>query len=972
MISFYIATFINTMNEFVEKSLKELYLRYKNELQTAGDSNIELEIRFKDIKKEAFESIYTYCLNSPEFTNPTLETSINFVSDNIYEKHGKSDESSYVRTIMFDHKAVKSDSYVKKTKLMRPIYVKDYVTYAVTISKETPVAKFPTNPKAEVRFKIRTGFIYEGWRFDLTLVKRGDMSSIGSSLTQIRDNLFSRNLTVQNLLTEVDFGLIDNYEVEIERVDGPISDVSIAKKIFAMINQSYLSESIYQDEIYSVAEKFVSPARLPAFKHLKLKQLLNQAIALNKNTYYDGVYPADGFLATIKADGERVCVVIRGTCCRILGNTVMEIGTNCSADIEVIADCELLTDELRAGTINTADDDSSSSEDVGKDVDITEPAIEPGVGTDDVIGENTNDESTNTTNDTVTDEVTGGFSKDMKEFRIRVFDVITVGAKGVHNQGIEQRTKYLDAAVDSINKCFKTPVAFAAEYVVLDSKSLEAGYRSVYDKKYDHPTDGVMISEPGLNYTDTKNYKWKPYEFQTIDFLAVKCPQKLLGIKPFEIIPDQNLYLLFVGINRNMREQLGIEFLPHYKNMFDQYGGEYFPIQFSPSSNPLAYIYYHTGDSIDKKIVELGRDDKNTKWVFHRVRNDREMSRNYYGNDFRIAELTYTNYINPMTFSDLWNPSDGYFDHMSGDTHFASNKYKRFLISSLLKNNLSNVRWIIDEAAGRGADMNRYQEIGVEHALFIDIDSAAIAELISRKFSFFSRKNNGKKPGTNKIVVTAFDKTHHKEYDKVVTRDQKHLTVHTLVADLRTPCADLMAQTYQFGLNPGICNGIICNFALHYMCGKLDDLRNVLTFNSKMLRSGGLFIATVMDGEAIFNMLRDFEFGQTWEIKENRVVKYAIRKEYRGDKLAAVGQNIAVLLPFSDEMKTEPLCNLSTVITEATKLGFELELNESMSTYMSKFASASPKLFSELTPDDKLYIGLYRYITFRKMRDGKK
>lgn len=195
------------------------------------------------------------------------------------------------------------------------------------------------------------------------------------------------------------------------------------------------------------------------------------------------------------------------------------------------------------------------------------------------------------------------------------------------------------------------------------------------------------------------------------------------------------------------------------------------------------------------------------------------------------------------------------------------------------------------------------------------------------------------------------------------------MIVHTLVADLKTSADELMANTFQYGISPGIVNGIVCNFAFHYMCDTLENMRNLLTFNARVLSVGGLFMFTVMDGATVFDLLKQYETGGQWEIRENDVIKYAIRKEYRGDKLSDCGQMISTLLPCSDKMYPEPLCNVKAVIREATGLGFRVELNSAMNAHLSEFAKVDKVLSATLTEGDKQYISLYRYVTLRKIRE---
>ncbi|QYB17642.1 putative mRNA-capping enzyme [Pacmanvirus S19] len=933
---------------FTDKMINELINKYAQETAnlSAGE-NIELEIRFKDTTRDAFEAVYNAINDNPEFANPILECSVNVISENVYERSvgGKTDETQYIRKMTFEKGSIISDEYMQKIRLMRPIQMNDYIKYSVGLSRESKSKKFSTSNNALVRFKVRVSFDYIGspshparWRFDLTAVKFGVLSEIGASLKMIKNELFTEALSPSNFIRELNFNMIDSYEIEIEYIDLPanftVDDLHIAKKVFSLVNPQYISEIAYQEEIYHIAEHIILNLNvLHMYKNPthRLKQLGNQAIALSKNTYVNDVFPPDQYFATDKADGKRAIISVNGNRCRILmSDGMMEFiqGEQFIPGEITIADAELIYDSQ---------------------------LVKP---------------------------------KKTDKFTLYVFDVMVYKNDNVSKSGFAVRATHLVDASKLIDALVNLEGnhAQSKNYVRLDKDNLENGLREVWENDFPYIVDGLIITEPDEPYMTTKNYKWKPYERNTIDFLAVKCPQKLLGIKPYDVIKGKDLYILFVGINHQMREKLGLGFIPQYHLLFPKNDSGYYPIQFTPSANPLAYIYYHDsklGD-IDRQIIELARDKDNTTWLFHQVRTDRKLEKNYFGNDFRIAELTFLNYIDPFNFEDLWKPSGSYFTKTAGDIYMASNKFKRFIISILLKDNLSGTKWVIDEAAGRGGDLHRYQEIGVENALFIDIDPTAIAELIRRKFAFFAVKKrhvrnwmqNGKQGGdldgkTTK-VVTAYDRVHDIEYDKLIVKDMKSLTVHTLVADLKAPASDLIAHTFQFGLNVGIVDGVVCNFALHYMCDTIEHIRNLLIFNAKMLKIGGLFIFTVMDGKAVFELLKPLSQGQQWEVRENEVIKYAIKKDYASDKLSQTGQMISVLLPFSDEMYQEPLCNVDTVISEASKLGFEVELNSSMGTMFDRFAKADRALSDRLTADDKEYISLHRYVSLRKIRDIKK
>jgi hypothetical protein len=147
---------------------------------------------------------------------------------------------------------------------------------------------------------------------------------------------------------------------------------------------------------------------------------------------------------------------------------------------------------------------------------------------------------------------------------------------------------------------------------------------------------------------------------------------------------------------------------------------------------------------------------------------------------------------------------------------------------------------------------------------------------------------------------------------------------------------------------------------------------------AKLVRKGGIFIFTVMDGERVFTQCA--ESGK-YIIIENNTTKYAITAKYTGKKLANTGQLIDVKLPFSATPYTEPLCNIDYVIKEFTNSGFALELNNNFDDKLAEFAEDKrktggtkienlPAIFSnyeELSTGDIDYIKLHRYVSLRRM-----
>jgi SAM-dependent methyltransferase len=183
-----------------------------------------------------------------------------------------------------------------------------------------------------------------------------------------------------------------------------------------------------------------------------------------------------------------------------------------------------------------------------------------------------------------------------------------------------------------------------------------------------------------------------------------------------------------------------------------------------------------------------------------------------------------------------------------------------------------------------------------------------------------------------------------------------------MLEDLTTPSAELIERVANFSIRPGSIDGTVCNFALHYLCDKEENLQNLLKFNAQILKPGGLFMFTCLAGERVFALLKGLAQGQEWVVTEGGVRKYVIRKEYPETTLQPFGQNISVLLPFADKLYSEPLANIKKIIAAAGPHGFTTLVNSSFDSYFENFNLANKYLFDKLTEDDKTFIGLHQIV----------
>lgn len=919
-----------------EKAAAELLSEYKS------NSNVELEIRFKSVTGELFESIYNSLKTSTSFKFKSIQQSLETISQNIYDNPGKFGSTNYIRKQIFDFNKqsgrleLVSNSYHQKYALARPIFVEDYIRYSIVLSKELSIPQFKVRDKATARFKNRISFVdqNEQWLIDLTATKMSVINEVGPMLNTILGEVF-KPATLETFMSELNTDQLNNFEIEIEHIGDkkqlvPHDLTNIVKTLFSLINPEHTAEMQYRDEVYDVADKILkNRSLLPYYKtRFGLKQLLNQAKPLTRGDYRE-IYPPFGWFLTEKADGVRCVLHLSESSCKVIAHEVFTFSPKVKCGELYIAEGELLLE--------------------------------------------------------------GG-----KPHTLLLFDVMIYAGKDVIEEGFVNRQALLaETAKFSQGILGDSLKVVPKQMTAITELNLSEVFAKTYEAKYPYNVDGLILLSPNDDYFNTVSYKWKPVEHNTIDFLAIKAPQKLLGIKPFLPRKDHELYLLFNGINHDIQNKLGIRLIPQYStifpDIFQSIGSKgisamptvYYPIQFSPSANPLEYLYYHKvgpavtapDNDINYKIVEMRKIPRCVDTIFNpsqadytlcegflgpwelvRVRQDRKMEKGYYGNDFIIAEQNYQIYLNPLRLKDLAVPQSTYFMKTANDVYKPANGFRRFVISMLTQQYAANVTQLVDLGSGRGADLRRYYENGVKKGLFIDYDEEALAELIHRKFDIIKQKNKERREKQNELIMNELP---------------FNMTVHVLKANLKDKYSDVFAQFDRFDILPGTVDVCFCNFAFHYFCENVDTLRNIIKLISKMLKIGGKFIFTTLNGERVYEKLQPLKQGDKWELVENNVVKYAIQKLYPAGEKLALGQKIAVKLPMTDELYEEPLCVLNHVAKEFKTHNFVADETKAFADSLPLFQKENRYMYEKLTEQDLVYNELYYYAVFTKQKHIK-
>jgi hypothetical protein len=496
------------------------------------------------------------------------------------------------------------------------------------------------------------------------------------------------------------------------------------------------------------------------------------------------------------------------------------------------------------------------------------------------------------------------------------------------------------------------PIKVVSKPIMPITADLHTSFKQIMESKFPYPADGFVMISPDKGYMYTTSYKIK--KSNTIDFLTIKLPTQFFSKLPLkkEGIP----YLLFCSTNQDTMDNLGIQKLEFYNTLFGKLRlrGR-IPIQFSPSDDPYAYIWY-VDKATDKLLTEYSQSKNNplkpswaivelelsgANWKLIKIRDDRYNEPNYFGNDLtRVATINWLVSKNPLDISEMHLGVNTYFNKGKDSYYFAQTSAMSFAKSKLfdiVKQNLpagDDKLRIVDCAIGKGQDLNRYVNIGTTNLLGIDIDKTALLELVTRYYKKIHDKHNSIKMN---ISVLPQDMT---ENHSVITEK-----IHKLWADKES----------QF-VYP---NAVICNLAMHYFIRTIDELTNFVSFVKSMLPKDGIFMYTTFNGLKVFNLIA--KTGEWSEVIDG-VTRYKITRKYKNTQFGEFGQTIGVKLPFTDDdMYDENLVNNAFINSAFGEMGFKVVKEGSFADFLPLFKSENAQVYNLLNHADKQFIDLYYY-----------
>ena len=563
---------------------------------------------------------------------------------------------------------------------------------------------------------------------------------------------------------------------------------------------------------------------------------------------------------------------------------------------------------------------------------------------------------------------------------------------------IEHKRFYVDTSTQSIFTCCK--------FIL----------QTVKDGLFEYETDGLIFTPTNMGVGADKigettlpikrtwkySFKWKPAEFNTIDFL-ISVTKNTTGtdfigtlfqsgtdvMKANQLTQYKKL-VLRVGFNEkrhgyiNPCQDVIDDNLPD-ANLEEDDENKYYPKRFYPTKpsdseaglvnimltddGTSKIMLTEAGEVIeDNTIVEFSYDftkDKEWRWVPLRVRYGkteeyRSGQRNF-GNPYDVADSNWRSIHTPITAemittgegmpTDL-DDDDVYYNKVtgSGSSTEALRDFHNSVVKKLLITRVSSPgNTLIDLAVGKGGDFPKWINAKLKFVFGIDYARDNIQNRLDGACARFLNFRKKYKVMPDALFVHGNSSVNIRNTNGIFSEKDKQIT-SAVFGQGAKDVKQLGKGVYkEYGIGADGFNITSIQFAIHYMFETQETLQHFLRNVSEVTKVGGYFIGTSYDGKLMFNRLKHLKENESISIIEEGKKMWEVTKKYDrtdfDDNGSCVGFAIDVYQESINKTFKEYLVNYDYLTRVLENYGFVLltkkETNE-------KNLPNSTGLFSEL------------------------
>ena len=516
----------------------------------------------------------------------------------------------------------------------------------------------------------------------------------------------------------------------------------------------------------------------------------------------------------------------------------------------------------------------------------------------------------------------------------------------------------------------------------------------IQEGQFDYNTDGLIFTptlfgvgsdQEGKAGPKKKigwdfSLKWKPPEFNTIDFLVttiknnsnedVVTPifQDGMNVQIVNQFTQYKTLVLRCGFDEkngyiNPCQDLLEEnwSSSHSKDKKDTYK----PVRFYPS-NPddkeagIAHIMLEEDSNGNMQmfteerevfetdmVVEFRYDmskDKKWRWIPLRVRNDKTADYKQglpsYGNDYSTANNNWYSIHYPVTKEMLSSGQnipeidmgDVYYNRTttSSSTMGLRAFHNLYVKKKLIVNVSKKGDNLIDFACGKGGDLSKWIDAKLNFVFGVDISKDNLENRID---GACVRYLNNKKKMKEMPYATFVNGTSAKNIKNGQAMfNEKAIKITKSLFGIGAKTNIGKGIDSRFGIVEEGFNVSSCQFAIHYMFEDKETINNFLRNVSECTKLDGYFIGTTYDGKSVFEKLKSIPQGGGIDIFENGKKIWQIVKEYDNttfeNNSSCLGYTINVYQETINQLLAEYLVNFDYLVRLMQNYGFALIDNE--------------------------------------------
>jgi ribosomal protein L33 len=540
-------------------------------------------------------------------------------------------------------------------------------------------------------------------------------------------------------------------------------------------------------------------------------------------------------------------------------------------------------------------------------------------------------------------------------------------------------------------------------FPISNKQTIFEGCKTILDKEkeglFEYETDGLIFTQmyygvgssvigksgPKTKITWEHSFKWKPPQYNTIDFLVttLKNPngddvvkslfEDGISVSSNVQYSDYKVIELRCGFNEkydgfiNPCQDIIEDNLPEYKPRFeDRNVNDYMPKRFYPTQpyNPnagLANIILQLDDSGakqmfskngeafgDNTIVEFAYNlDKEDGWKWEplRVRYDKtaklRRGEREFGNSYKVCNENWKS-IHPtgritenmlstgLGIPDVSVSEDVYYNTPSGKfkTQSLKNFHNLYVKKKLITGASKQGDTLIDFAVGKAGDLPKWIAAKLSFIFGIDYSKDNLENRLDGACVRYLKSHRETKHMPYALFVHGNSAFNIRDGGAMLNDKAKQITAAVFGNGPKEVDKIGRGVARQYGKGDSGFNVSSCQFAIHYFFENPDTLKGFLKNVAETTKLNGYFIGTSYDGKTVFNDLKKVKTGESIQIVDDGKKIWEIIKGYGSesfdDDSSCIGYRIDVYQESINQYISEFLVNYDYLNRLMESYGFKI------------------------------------------------